>query len=101
MKYCNVAGDAINREPRTRLPDPVRCGIVGQSVIESKRGTDCERAVGDIVDLASRPFFLAIVDKERAHLQAAGLIRLGVRSGVRLSVGNLVIRPKSYRMNLR
>ena len=49
---------------------------------------DGEGAVGDVVDLAHGPLFLAGVDEEGADFEGGGLVGFGVGCGVGLGVGN-------------
>lgn len=62
----NVAGGTVDREPGAGLPNPVRNGVAGQCVVDPDGAADRESAVCDVVNLAGGPFFLTVVDEERA-----------------------------------
>ena len=100
MERGDVAGDAVDGEPGAGLPDPVRRGVGGQGVVEAKGAADGEGAVGDVVNLAGGPLFLAVVDEERADFEAAGLVGFGVGGGVRLGVGDLAVRAEGDGVDL-
>ena len=86
MQCGDVAGDAIDREPGAGLPDPVKGGVGGQGVVEAKGAANGEGAVGDVVELAGSPFFLAVVDEEGADFKGGGFVGFGVGSRVGLRV---------------
>src|SRR4030088_2625820 len=88
MQRGDVAGDAVDGEPGARLPYPVRNGVGGQGVVEAEGAPNSESAVGDVVDFAGGPFFLAIVDEEGADFEGRGLVGFGVGSCVGLRVGH-------------
>lgn len=66
MERGDVAGDAVDGDPGAGLPDPVRSGVGGEGVVDAEGAADGEGAVGDVVGFAGGPFFLAVVDEERA-----------------------------------
>jgi hypothetical protein len=94
MERGDVAGDAVDGEPRAGLPDPVGAGIGGESVVEAQDAADGEGAVGDVVDLAGSPLFLSVVDEEWADFEGGGLVDFGVGSCVGLGVGDFAVGPE-------
>ena len=91
MQRGNVAGDAVDGEPGAGLPDPVGNSVGGQGVVEAKGATNCEGAVGDVVNLAGGPFLLAFVDEDGADFEGGGLVCLGVWGRVGLSVRDFTV----------
>ena len=86
MQRGDVAGDAVDGEPGAGLPDPVRSGVGGQGVVEAEGAANGEGAVGDVVDFAGGPFFLAVVDEEGADFEGGGFVGFGVGGCVGLRV---------------
>jgi len=95
-----VPSDAIDRKPGARLPNPVRCGVSGQGVVEAEGAADGEGAVGDVVDFAGRPFLLAVVDEEGADFEGGGLVGLGIGGCVGLRVGHFAVRAEGNGVDL-
>jgi len=60
-----MAGDAVDRDPRAGLPEPVLRDFGGQGVVDVQGAADGEGAIGDVVDLTHGPLFLTVVDEER------------------------------------
>src|SRR5258707_14839138 len=87
MQRGDVAGEAIDGERGAGLPDRVRSGVGGQGVVEAKGAANGEGAVGDVVDFAGGPFFLAVVDEEGTDFEGGGLVGFGVGGCVGLRVG--------------
>ncbi len=83
-----MAGGAVDEEPGAGLPDPVGGGVAGEGVVEAEGAADGEAAVGDFVEVAGGPLFLAVVDEEGADLEDGGLVGFGVGGGVGLGVGD-------------
>lgn len=90
----DVSGGAIDPEPGAGLPDPARRGVGGESIVEAQGTTDGEGAVGDVMNLAGGPLFLAVVDIERADAQRGGLVRLGFGGSVGRDVRDAAVRAK-------
>jgi hypothetical protein len=84
----DVAGGTVDEQPGAGLPDPVRSGVRREGVVETEGAADGEAAIRDVVELAGGPLFLAVVDDEGADLQGGGLVGLGIRSRIGLSVGD-------------
>jgi hypothetical protein len=76
-------------------------GVCGQGVVEAKRAANGEGAVGDVVDFAGGPFFLAVVDEERPDFERGSLIGFGVGSCVGLRVRHLTEGTKGDGVDLR
>src|SRR5882757_3552586 len=90
MQRGDVAGDAVDRKPGAGLPDPVRNGVGWQGVVEAKGAAYGEGTVGDVVDLAGGPFFLAVVDEKGADFEGGGLVGFGIGGCVGLRVRDSV-----------
>ena len=95
-----MAGGAVDEQPGSGLPDPVRSGVRREGVIETEGAADGEAAIRDVVKIAGGPLFLAVVDQEGADLQGGGLVGLGVRSGVGLGVGDATCAAKGNGVDL-
>jgi len=66
MEGGDVAGGAVDHEPRAGLPGPA-WGLGGEGVVDSEGAADDEGAVGDVVDLAYGPLLFG-----RRRLAAGG-----------------------------
>ena len=88
MQRSDVAGDAVDGKPGAGLPDPVSGGVGGQGVIEAEGAADAEGSVRDVVDLAGRPFLLAVIDEEGTDFEGGGLVSFGVGGCVGLGIGH-------------
>src|SRR5258705_12566409 len=100
MQRGDVAGDAIDGDPGAGLPGPVRGDVRGQGVVDAERAADGEGAVGNVVDFAGGPFFLAVVDEEGADFEDGGLVGLGVGGCVGLRVGQVAVRAEGNGVDL-
>ena len=72
-----------------------------QGVVEAKRPANGEGPVGDVVNFAGGPFFLAVVDEEGADLEGGGLVGFGVGGCVGLDVGHFAVWAEGDGVNLR
>lgn len=60
---------------------------------------DDEAAVGDVVELADRPFLLPVVDEERPDLEGGRLFGLVVRGGLGWRIRHLADGPEGDNMD--
>jgi len=100
MQRGDVAGEAVDREPGAGLPDPMGNGVGGQGVVEAEGAANGEGAVGDVVDFASGPFFLAVVHEEGADFEGGCLICFGVGGCVGLGIRYLAERAEGDGVDL-
>jgi hypothetical protein len=88
MESRNVTGDAVDGDPGAGLPEPVLGCFCRERVVDVEGPADGEGAVGDVVEFAHGPLFLAVVDEERPDFEGRSFIGFGVGCGVGLSVGD-------------
>src|SRR5258707_1101033 len=94
MQRGDVAGEAIDGERGAGLPDRVRSGVGGQGVVEPEGTANGEGAVGNVVDFAGGPFFLAVVGEEGADFEGGCLLGLRVGGCVGLGGGCFAVRAE-------
>jgi hypothetical protein len=78
----------------------MRRGIGRQPVVEPEGAANREGAVSDVVDFAGGPFFLKVVNEERADFEGGGFVGLGVGGCVWLGVGHLVVWAEGQGLDL-
>ena len=72
-----MAGDAIDQQPRTALPNPARSSrsglragfFVRQRIIQPHSAPHHEAAIGNVVGIAGGPLFLCAIQQKRANLK--------------------------------
>ncbi len=67
-----------------------QCGAASgwEGVVDVEGAADGEGAVGDVVEFAHGPLFLAVVDEEGTDFEGGGFVGFGVGCGVGLGVGD-------------